>query len=107
MRQRLPGKLGDKSFAAIEALVNDTKKQLKEKSFAPEIRVAKPPARLFAVIPVPSYRLRYIHITYRMLLTLLKFYGLKRLAIGPNKLPTDGTPHPIWSHLFDMGRIRR
>ena len=107
VRQRLPAKLGDESFEAIEALVDDAKKQLKEKTFAPEIRVAKPPARLFAVIPVTSYRLRYIHLTHRTLLAVLKFYGLKRLAIGPKTLPTDGTPHPIWGHLFDMGRIRR
>ena len=107
--EKLPykNKLTQPSTDAIDSLFKNTRQLINDKTFKPEVIIARPAIRLFALVPAPSFRLRYIHLHHRSIMGLLKFSGLSKYQKDcKESAPDDGEMHLVFHRLFDWTRIR-
>ncbi|KAI8069696.1 hypothetical protein BC940DRAFT_24084 [Gongronella butleri] len=103
---RLPFRLSDTSRFAIQAIADEAMAQIAQGTFTPDTIITRSQLRLFTIAPVPNLRLKFIHISHRTLLQIMRHFGLFQYAIGPQAAPSDGTMHPVLG-IFDWKKIRR
>ncbi|KAI8074937.1 hypothetical protein BC940DRAFT_328548 [Gongronella butleri] len=103
---RLSPSLSHASKDMVVHMVEETQAKIdKYTLILPEI-VVRPSLRLFTLVPVPSFRLRHIHIHHKSLNKILLHFGLGNYNAGGKALPRDGSTHVIFN-MFNMTQFHR
>ncbi|ORX49420.1 hypothetical protein DM01DRAFT_1376271 [Hesseltinella vesiculosa] len=111
--RKLPRSFDAESRDIIKGLVENAKRQLNEGSFAPATYLYSPPSRLFPLLPVPSFRLRFVRINSSTMGTLLNHFGIKPPLAGPSVgPPVENASEPLDSphknfDLLDLSKFKK
>ncbi|KAI8098894.1 uncharacterized protein BX664DRAFT_9253 [Halteromyces radiatus] len=104
--EKLPAGFSAESIMHIQNAITTAQTEIREGRFAPPVYLTKQQARLFTIIPIPGLTRKYIHIDHQSLGTILKHFGLGRLA-SPSSTPIPpNQPHPNFN-MFDLRKLKR
>ncbi|ORX50207.1 hypothetical protein DM01DRAFT_1409196 [Hesseltinella vesiculosa] len=107
---KLPPAFDANSRTMVKDTVETAKQQLAQDCFKPPAYLFSPPCRMFALLPVPSFRLRYVRINASTMGTLLHHFGLHHLlpqssSSNENQPGALDAPHKNFG-LLDMTKFK-
>ncbi|ORX58335.1 hypothetical protein DM01DRAFT_1372391 [Hesseltinella vesiculosa] len=107
---KLPPAFDSDSRTMVKDTVETAKQQLAQDCFKPPAYLFSPPCRMFTLLPVPSFRLRYVRINASTMGTLLHHFGLHHLlpqssSSNENQLGALDAPHENFG-LLDMTKFK-
>ncbi|ORX63098.1 hypothetical protein DM01DRAFT_1341652 [Hesseltinella vesiculosa] len=89
VRCRLSRQFSPQSLDVITQKVESAKHQIAAGTFKPPIVFIKPAARLFTLVPLPTFKRRYVRLDKAGMMTVLNHFGLSKHLPLPSNPPTS------------------